>query len=239
MYLQAWGGMNTIARALKSIQDEYQGTPRWQSVYAKVSAKAIIEASGFQDDTYTTYIAPTWPRIQVNDRETGYNVWGYPRTRNTLPQDQVYYTGAWMKANIIDAGPLGAQEYTYGDGRWNGDPGYTQWKGTVQPKYTFVSEGDNVAFLPLIDTGLRNVDPTYGGWGGRLRQQTISPNLFTNVPSDTSTDGTPMANYDWSRWFQTEQLDFAQRMRWGVTPKYGNAEHEPVVHLLGAHTVSV
>src|SRR4051794_14810744 len=49
VYLLAWGGQSTIARALKSIQDQYQGTAQWDAVYQKVSRKAILEPSGDQD----------------------------------------------------------------------------------------------------------------------------------------------------------------------------------------------
>ncbi|MEJ2006347.1 MAG: DUF1593 domain-containing protein, partial [Cyclobacteriaceae bacterium] len=35
LYLQAWGGTNTIARALKSIQEEFGGTDQWKDVYSR------------------------------------------------------------------------------------------------------------------------------------------------------------------------------------------------------------
>lgn len=245
LYLQAWGGLNTIARALKSIQDEYQGTPQWPAIYDKVSSKAVIEASGFQDspsDLFTSYIGPNWPRLQVNKLDGGYSVWAYTQISAQPIENQVYYSGAWMKQNIIDQGPLGAMEYTYGDGRnpactcgtpsAPGDPGYHQWNSTAQPKYTFVSEGDNVAFLPLINTGMQSDDMTYGGWGGRMVQQSATPLEYVDVPSDIYTTGQPLAHYDWSRWFPAQQLDFAARMKWGVTPMYADANHQPVTSLL-------
>src|SRR6184192_1545508 len=39
IYVLAWGGASTIARALKSIQDRYAGTSGWPVVRAKVSRK--------------------------------------------------------------------------------------------------------------------------------------------------------------------------------------------------------
>jgi hypothetical protein len=235
LYLQAWGGLNTIARALESIKQEYQNTPEWTDIYNKVSAKAVIQASGFQDtpsNLFTSYLVPNWPDIKVNRLDGGYSVWAYTRINRQPVENQVYYSGAWMKANIIDQGPLGAWEYTYGDGRGGIDPGYSQWNSTAQPKYTFVSEGDNVAFLGLIPNGLnRATDPTAGGWGGRLVKSTTAPNEYVNVASDTYTNGTQLAKYDWSRWFPAQQLDFAARMKWGVTPAYADANHAPVVSL--------
>src|SRR5262245_35354167 len=41
VYLGAWGGTNTIASALRSIRDEFFGTPSWDAVYRKVSDKAF------------------------------------------------------------------------------------------------------------------------------------------------------------------------------------------------------
>jgi hypothetical protein len=44
VYIQIWGGTNTLARALKSIEDEYKNTSNWEKVEKKVSDKAIIYA---------------------------------------------------------------------------------------------------------------------------------------------------------------------------------------------------
>ena len=61
VYLQIWGGTNTVARALKSIEDKYRNTPEWERVKRKVSDKAIIYAVLDQDATYKKYVAPNWP----------------------------------------------------------------------------------------------------------------------------------------------------------------------------------
>lgn len=106
------------------------------------------------------------------------------------------------------------------------------WDGTAEPKYTFVSEGDNVAFLNLINNGLDSTNPTYGGWGGRQYEVSASPLYFSNVASDTYTDGTHKQLYDWARWFPAAQLDFAARLKWGITPNYRGANHAPVVRTL-------
>src|SRR5262245_14839444 len=51
VYLDAWGGTNTIAAALRSIRDQYQGTPQWDDIYRKVSDKAVIYIIRDQDST--------------------------------------------------------------------------------------------------------------------------------------------------------------------------------------------
>ena len=246
LYLQAWGGTSTIARALKSIHDQYAGTPRWRRVHREVSAKAVIMASGFQDLTYQNYIAPNWPKLQVRDLSGGYDAWGYYfEDRSPVPKRWRYYFGAeWTKKHILDVGPLGAQYYVWGDGRATpGDPLDTfgdlsdppPWLPT-RAKYDFISEGDDVAFMGLIDTGLRSEpDPTRGGWGGRLVRKTAIPNLWTSAPSDLGPGGKPIGSYDWTRWIPAAQNDFATRLKWSVTPPRHSVNHAPVVRPLTGH----
>lgn len=245
LYLQAWGGTSTIARALKSIHDRYAGTPQWRRIQNKVSAKAVIMASGFQDLTYQDYIAPNWPKLQVRDLSGGYDAWGYYfEGRSPVPRQWQYYFGAdWTKKNVLDVGPLGAQYYVWGDGRATpGDPLDTfgdlgnppKWLPARQ-KYDFISEGDDVSFMGLVDTGLRSEpDPAWGGWGGRLVRKSTTPNLWTSAPSDLGPDGKAIASYGWTRWIPAAQNDFATRLRWSVTPPGRAVDHAPVVRLAGA-----
>src|SRR5690349_9817895 len=128
LYLQAWGGTSTIARALKSIADQYSGSRWWPQVKAEVSRKAVILASGFQDQTYADYIAPQWPDIRVENLQAGYATWGYNcnfgNTGNVrgLPADRQYFQGAWIKANI-EVGPYGSLYRSWLDGQsMPGDP---------------------------------------------------------------------------------------------------------------------
>ena len=37
----------------------------------------MILASGFQDETYKDFIAPSWPQIRVENLQAGYASWGY------------------------------------------------------------------------------------------------------------------------------------------------------------------
>jgi hypothetical protein len=257
LYLQAWGGTSTIARALKSIQDQYSGTAGWAALQAKISAKAVILASGFQDTTYADYIAPTWPALKVEQLSAGYSTWGYncnfartPGAQSTrgLPGDQKYFQGAFIKANI-QTGPYGKLYRSWLDGQaMPGDqldifgiPSLASggWCPPFKP-YDFLSEGDDVAFFPLVHTGIEAPqDSNLGGWGGRAVQTTASPNLWTMVPTELDGTGTPVANYTTLRWASAAQNDFAERIQWTMTPNYKNANHEPLVTTLNGGTVSV
>jgi hypothetical protein len=71
VYLHAWGGQSTIARALKSIEEQYGSTPQWAEIRARVIRKAVIHPSGDQDDTYANYIKPHWPEIRYRQQAGG------------------------------------------------------------------------------------------------------------------------------------------------------------------------
>jgi hypothetical protein len=254
LYLQAWGGTNTIARALKSIEDQYAGNRRWPRIKEKVSRKAVILASGFQDETYAQYIAPSWPLIRVENLQAGYGTWGYNcnfggrGNVRGLPADRQYFQGAWIKANI-QIGPLGSLYRSWLDGQAMpgdqldvfGDPvkAQTGWCPPLSP-YDFLSEGDNVAFLPLLDTGIQAPEnPALGGWGGRSRQITTTPDLWTMVPTEKDATGADINQYTSLRWAGAGQNDFAARMQWTLTPSYRAGNHEPHVGVLSRDPIRV
>ena len=142
VWLTVWGGTNTIARALKTIQEKYPDKMN------EVSKKAVIYIILDQDNTYYDYIKPNWPKIQVLYSHSQYRAFGY-QWSNLDPQPyHSYFEDAWMKANITENhGPLCSNRYSQ----------------------TFLGEGDSPSFIHLIPTGLRQMeDPSYGGWGGRF-----------------------------------------------------------------------
>src|SRR3954447_11983862 len=254
VYLQAWGGTNTIARALKSIEEQYSASAQWPRIKSQVSRKAVILASGFQDLTYQQYIAPTWPQLRVENLQAGYATWGYNCSFGGvgnvrgLPPDRRYFRGAWIKATI-QIGPYGSLYRSWLDGQaMRGDPldifgdpekAPSGWCPPLEP-YDFLSEGDNVAFNPLLDTGIDVPEnPALGSWGGRRQLQSSSPELWTLVPTEKDPSGTDVRNYTTLRWAGAAQNDFAARMRWTLTPRCGWGNHEPRVGVLGHRTIGV
>ncbi|RMG55848.1 MAG: DUF1593 domain-containing protein, partial [Bacteroidetes bacterium] len=71
LFLAAWGGMSTIARALKSIEDAYASTSGWDALQQRISEKVVLLPSGDQDNTYATYIRPHWPEIEYRQISGG------------------------------------------------------------------------------------------------------------------------------------------------------------------------
>lgn len=185
VYLLAWGGQSTIARALKSIQLQDSGTPQWPAIYQKVSRKAILSPSGDQDDTYATYIHPNWPDIKSLPAGVGGIALGYEAQTRVSAADSVYYSSDWTRANISSRGAFGALYRVWGDGKqmvqgdifdYFGLSGYSadqlKAKGYIvwtppRPKGEFIGEGDTFTYLNLLDNGLQGyMDATPGGWAG-------------------------------------------------------------------------
>lgn len=66
LYIQHWGGMNTTARALKSIEEEYKDTPDWDRIVNKINSEVTLYMIwDNQAPTYGSYVAPNWPGIRV------------------------------------------------------------------------------------------------------------------------------------------------------------------------------
>lgn len=232
IWLQAWGGPNTIARALKTIEEEHP--ERMKEVAQKIRLYLIWE----QDDTFQRYIRPHWGRFGIPTIITDqFIAIAYEGQRRAIPQEMHnYYSAEWMNQNLLhDRGPLLDLYEGHDDGR-------------------FRSEGDTPAFLHVIPTGLRSeTSPDWGGWGGRfawVRDNTwLDPvsepgyeypkgrwyassawghmRVRENIPNDEK-----LSEYlkpQW-RWIDAIQNDFAARAEWCVKP-YEEANHPPVVKL--------
>lgn len=201
VYLQAWGGTNTIARALAKIQKEHP------EAVEKISRRAIIYIILDQDDTFRKYIEPNWPKLQVLGSFRQFGALAYAWKRLMPPTHRVFFERPWMEGNItVDKGPL-AGAYEANDG-------------------AFRSEGDSPAFMHQIDVGLRSLEhPYFGGWGGRFVEE--KPGV-TNVWKDAADDGN-VTKPIW-RWAEAFQNDWAARADWCVKP-WRQANHPPVAFL--------
>src|SRR5699024_4509082 len=75
LYVQTWGGTNTTARALKSIEEKYKDTDEWESIQQKINDKLVLYIILDQDETYSNYIVTNWPDIEIiNDQS---NFWHF------------------------------------------------------------------------------------------------------------------------------------------------------------------
>lgn len=229
VWLQAWGGTNTIARALKTIEEEHP--EEMERVAKKIRFYFIWE----QDNTYQQYIRKVWGKYNIPTIISDQFIAYFYHWKKYLPSDiQKHLDGTWMNRNILKGhGPL-CSLYKAHD---NGD---------------FRSEGDSPAYFHVIPVGLRSYEnPGWGGWGGRfvkIRENTwLDPvqepgyeypsgrwytsnawgrtRLKKEIPNDTML--TEYLSPMW-RWTEPLQNDFAARADWCVS-SYAEANHQPVV----------
>jgi hypothetical protein len=197
VYLQAWGGTNTIARALWKIQHEH---PERMS---EVSRKAILYIILDQDKTFREYIQPNWPNLLTLGSFRQFGTIAY-RWDQKIPEElHNFFDQDWMDRNILnDHGPLCAPYEAHPD------------KG-------FRSEGDSPAFMHQIDVGLRSLEhPGFGGWGGRFVREEPGSAVWKGA-RDGGDQGKPI----W-RFAEAFQNDWAARADWSAR-NYADANHPP------------
>lgn len=249
LFVTAQGGQSTIARALKSIHDQYASTLQWDSLRQKVSRKLVIVPFGDQDGTYASYIRPNWP--EVDEWQLAMVNFGYGIRNGLSAENAIYVSADWTREHVSSRGPLGSMYRVWGDGKQmvKGDVfdyfglsgatadqmrsmGYVVWT-PPQEKGSFISEGDTPTFLNLVDNGLRAYDDgAFGGWGGRKRPETgaaTGRGRGQPVPPRTA-----LVN---NSFFAAAQRGFAARLKWSVTPAFKDANHEPVVKVAGPLTL--
>ena len=240
IWLQAWGGTNTIARALKTIEEEHP--EKMQYVANKMRFFFIWE----QDSTYQAYIRPHWGKFNIltiiSDQ---FEAIAY-RWKSIQPDEmQAYFNGTWMNENILQNHGALCSLYKAHKAE---DEGFSEGD--------FRSEGDSPAFIHSIVTGLRNMEsPEWGGWGGRyvlVRENTwLDPVTVADYQypegrwytssawgrNATKSGATSANNPEYKeyfkpiwRWSDAFQNDFAARADWCVK-SFDEANHPPIVKL--------
>ncbi|MGT2907017.1 nucleoside hydrolase-like domain-containing protein [Streptococcus dentiloxodontae] len=246
LYVQTWGGTNTTARALKSIEEQYKDTDDWKKIQQKIYDKLVLYIILDQDDSYANYIATNWPNITVINDQSNFWYFAYMWQKNdealtkTLKAD-------WQKENILEGhGPLLDMYASMGDGNiidgelaeeQRGSSDYLANNPTYQ-QYDFISEGDSPSYFYLFQNGLNNVDhPEYGGWGGRFGQ--ISDKLYQNTQLDYNPYTKQFeSQYTLTRWIDDINNDFAARADWGIASDYDDANHKPEASVVEGTTLS-
>lgn len=253
LWLQAWGGQNTIARALVSIEDRYKGTPQWASVRRRVVDKAVIATIGNQDNAYADYISKSWPDIRLYNWGFTFTAWTGGKRQADIPARlKKYYEHQFWTKMKSSHGDLLAGYHLIGDGQYlkgeSDAPGWqpglagvkydlATWRlyDFVGPfeRYDMLSEGDTPAFLPLIPNGLRFLDdPTLGGWGGRFAPgEGAAATAYSPQPDVNPASGKAEGPYSLIRWVGDAERDFAARADWGVTRSKKSTNRAPQVKL--------
>ncbi|MGF1586076.1 MAG: nucleoside hydrolase-like domain-containing protein [Bacteroidales bacterium] len=236
IWVQAWGGVNTLAQALWKLKHT-RPEREVESIVSRLRVYTIsdqdnsgpwirrtfpglfyIVSPGFHENNETAYHYATWTGI------AGERWYRYPSGADTS-----IIRNNWVRNNIRNKGPLGAQ----------------------YPLIDYIMEGDTPSFLYLIDNGLNFPErPDYGGWGGRYELYTPpykkwfhepeTRPIWTNTEDMVVVDGTryisPQATI-W-RWREAFQNDFLSRINWTIM-NYEEANHPPVPILAHPNEITV
>ena len=256
LYLQVWGGTNTIVRALMDIEEAYCGTPEWPDLQKKISKKVVITACGEQDPTYRSYMAEKWPDIQFV-KTLQMRSYAYPWFIMPEGESKDTLRSAFMKAEILNGKSALADGYcTWLDGKvYEGEPPEGQFgsnpnivkewfgahMGLPDPvPYDFLSEGDSPTFFLLFDWGFRTLeDFRFGGISGRYHKVSDQfnrkgdPLNVWDVSMDHYTDRDGNVTEVESMWPYVAdiQRDFAARVDWCAAGSFEKAEHQPVLRI--------
>jgi hypothetical protein len=237
LWISVWGGVNTLAQALYTI-DKTKSEEEAKRLISKLRVYTISDQddsgiwirNNFPELFYIVspgddYGSATWTAI--NSYVNGIN--------NTT------ISNSWIAKNVQQGhGPLGA---AYPDVSWG-------------------MEGDTPSYLQLINNGLNYSEhPEWGGWGGRYElyipdfSQTKDGSSVVTIASETrkiwtnATDTyTPYIPNEYGRavkrdtisfdgykvtlwrWRDEFQNDFVARMDW-CTKSYAEANHAPTIVL--------
>ncbi|SEP84238.1 Protein of unknown function [Ignavigranum ruoffiae] len=239
LYVQTWGGTNTTARALKSIEEKYKDSDEWPQIQQMIYDKLVLYIILDQDKSYADYIAVNWPELKVIKDTSNFWHFAYAWQTNS-PELNKTLKANWQKEYILnDNGPLMDLYASMGDGKWiegelpeeqRGSDEYLQNNPDFK-KYDFISEGDSPSFFFLIQNGLNDVNnPEFGGWGGRFTK--LNHNLLQNQVVDYNPYSNQYeASYTLSRWFDDIQEDFAARIAWGLAENFSDANHYPELYI--------
>ena len=254
LYLQVWGGTNTIARALMDIENANKRNPNWETLHDAISRKVVLTACGEQDNTYRNYIAEEWPDIQyVNCMQMG----SYAYAWGGMPEGESKDTlrGDFMKKEILTGhGALMDGYAVWADGKYyEGETNDNQFGtnpslltkegfwgtrfgiGPYAP-YDFLSEGDSPTYFLLLDSGFRTLENfSYGGLSGRYLKDEQEVNSkgehlnYWKVQQDVYVDWNGQSAKTESMWPYVVdiQRDFAARASWCVASSIDEVEHAP------------
>jgi Protein of unknown function (DUF1593) len=231
LWLVTGGGTNTICAALSQLAQQYQNTPRWDTIRKHVIANTHVYIILNQDNTFADYIKVYWPDLDVVLNRFQFAALAYGWKEFTTTGEQPYLE-APFEARIARGPMLGAYPLA-SDGSFN-------------------SDGDAPMYFQLLPTGLRSIEnPTWGGWGGRFHQvinngwchvpaDFITPNdtfsdfppapPYVTVSGSGSTSALVQDGYPLARWIPAVQNDMLARSEWPFAD-YAHANHPPVVFI--------
>lgn len=242
LYLLSWGGMNTIVRALMSIAADWQDTPDWESVrarvYEKVRVLGVMGGVG-QDNSWLDHGVQLFPDLVFLRVPFAYG--GYVDAKSAQEDAIDLFRAPWPEQNLTRGnGALMGRYLLYGDGtHYEGEPEKFQfgehatldWGIPGVPPLVFqpgdfMAEGDSMTYIPLLPFGLRGMeDPAFDtvlGKPFRDGEQGASSleGMFATIGQPTTGNPNPF--------LRAYQEDFAARAQWAAHG-FAACNHAPVI----------
>jgi hypothetical protein len=213
LYIQAWGGTNTLATALWHIKSTRSSTSLSSFIY-KIRVYTISD----QDDT-GPWIRYYFPSIRYIASRAGF--------------DQ-YSIAAWTGISSAGADPGGPNAQVVSQA-WLTEHIQVGPLGKLYPDVLYIMEGDTPALLFNTQTGLGDAEhPSWGSWGGRYGAIAGSESQYGDAVDVVKGANNRTYNTNHAaiwRWREAFQSEFAARIQWTLTPYVSdtNATHPPIV----------
>jgi hypothetical protein len=205
VWVQAWGGGNTLAQAIWRVQEDRNPE----------QLKAFLNNLRF----YT---------ITDQDRAyqggTPYDISSHQWMRREFKENLrfLWDESAWKYQNGT------------GKANWDAYADEIQGHGhlgAMYPKYKYGVEGDTPSFLYVLPNGLNDPEnPGSGGWGGYFAWGTGPDNTTSAYVNQQGTPAQPISKKYETRFYPAIFNNFAARMDWA---KDGSGNRNPIVVING------
>lgn len=231
IYIQSWGGANTIVRALLSIYEEYKNSKHWErkrvKIVEKVRILGILSGVGQDNSWLDNHIPDVYPGIKLLSTE--YYFGTYKFIDHVQMDCQPMFKSEWLLKNIHNhTSKLMDSYHLLADGkRVAGEPeiyqfglkpvidfGYADDPAVYSP-FDFLGEGDSNTYIPLLDFGLK---------GLANRQQITLLGKITEESHSLSNQRKESSN----PFLKSYMEDWAARARW-CHLGYDQANHAPEI----------
>ena len=236
LYITIWGGAHDLAQALLDIKNTR--SPRKVKAFVKkLRVFAISDQDAWNNPSKMgtgQWIRQNFPSIwyvepgplSMNSLDASFRGMYQNDSRGSVetlplvsPGIEKLNSDKWIKENINNWGPLGAQ---YPNDVGQNPPTARNLIG--------IKEGDTPSWFFVYQNGLNNPEfPEWGGWGGRYVP--IGDTYYIDAEDDHwsgKMDKGLRQKWTIARWREAYQNDFASRMRWNLLP-YEQANHNPIV----------
>lgn len=201
LYVLLWGGCNTVARALKSIEEDYKDTDQWDKIYNKICSEVVFYMILNQDNTYADYISVNWADTKFVHNSGQF--WSFAYAKGRTPDEYYHevFGPAWSDTIVGIGSPLLDLYLLNGTGwdlRYIGEDADFNKDNVF---YTWNNEADTRAFFdPALNplNAFAADEALIVTWGENENRGNAAPeHPFGEIENDVSwnADGTPKSNY--------------------------------------------